>query len=607
MPTRPPRRWVYLPLALGLPTLAGSCTPSSPLADKAERDLRRIVLDAAAREISEAERTGKPRTLTRDEQVSSLGLTPQVLQELDAMAGPRAYAGKTPPLGANLLGGPSRTVVVNLERCVRTAVEHNIAIQFARISPAINESKVVAAEAAFDWTFFSSLSAQKTDSPRTQVGFSGSAPSGPTSTNQEALSSTIGVRRTLVGGGRFTIQQELGYTDDSSAGQAIRPNPANSLAYTVQYDQPLLRGLGSEVTQAEIRLARNAERNSIETLRRDVMRIVADTEKAYWQLASAQYDVSVLQHLLERGEKTLNILKVRSIQDANQAQIGDATARVARRRADLTRAQTNLKAASDRLKVLMNDPDLPVGTEAIIMPADNAIDEPVTFSLADSIRQAMLHRPEVTQAIIGIDDASIRRIVADNARLPDLNLRLQTRLSALNNDVGGAYGDAFDANFIDYVAGLSFEAPIGNKRPEAEFRQRTLERMQTVLAYRNTVQQVVQDVKTSLDRVALNYILIEQTRASRYAASEALRILELENAVTRGITPERLDLELNRQESLGQAEREEFQARLDYNVAITDLFAAMGTLLERNRIRFVVPTIDEAPWFGKIERERKGN
>lgn len=561
-----------------------------------------MVLDAAAREVGEAERNGKPRTLTRDEQVPNLGIKPETLRELDTMAGPKAYEGRNPPLGQNLLGGESRTVVVNLERCVRTAVEHNIAVQFAKLSPAISESRVMQAEAAFDWTFFSTLSVAKTDSGRTQMGFGSSAPSGPTASVQDTLGSTIGVRRTLIGGGRLTVQQELNYVDDSSPGQTIRPNPANTLAYTVQYDQPLLKGMGSEVTQAEVRLARNADRNAIETFRRDLLRIVADTEKAYWQLAQAHHDLLILQRLLERGEKARAVLLARADFDANQAQIADATARVARRRADLTRAQTNLKAASDRLKVLMNDPDLPVGTEAIVVPADSAIDEPVTFSLADSIRQAMLNRPEVQQAINAIDDATIRKTVADNARLPDLNLRLQARLSTLKESAGEAFNDVWNGQFVDYVAGLSLEVPIGNKKPESEFRQRALERMQTILAYRNTVQQVVQEIKTSLDRVALNYALIEQTRASRYAASEALRVLELENAVTRGITPERLDLELNRHEALAAAEREEYQAQLDYNASITDLFAAMGTLLERNCIRFVVPTIDEAPWYGSIGR-----
>ena len=49
------------------------------------------------------------------------------------------------------------------------------------------------------------------------------------------------------------------------------------------------------------------------------------------------------------------------------------------------------------------------------------------------------------------------------------------------------------------------------------------------------------------------------------------------------------DLELTRQEDLAQQERSEVAALAEYNISITNFYAAMGTLLERNGVRFVVP------------------
>ena len=121
--------------------------------------------------------------------------------------------------------------------------------------------------------------------------------------------------------------------------------------------------------------------------------------------------------------------------------------------------------------------------------------------------------------------------------------------------------------------------------------------MQTVLAYRNQVQTIVTEVKSALVRVQLNYRLIAQSRDSRLSATNALRVLKIENEV-KGRTIERLDLELNRQETVASAEREEVQAVIEYNVALADLFSAMGTSLERNNIQFVVPdagSIDLGP------------
>lgn len=586
MPTHRQRTTALLlaPLPALMVALAG-CASSNPMADDGERALRRVVEEAAFREITEAEKRGGPRTLTREDSVAALGIAPQFRPELDKMAGPEAYAGKALPLGQNLLGTEPRTVVIGLERAVRTTVSNNIAVQFARLSPALGEARVSAAEAAFDWVVFSNTAYGSTDSPRAST-------SSTASTNQQlSINNTSGLRRPLIGGGRLTIQQELGHVEEGSI--ATTPNPAKTLAWQIQYDQPLLKGMGSDVTQAEIRLARNAERNNVQTFKRDLLRTVADAEKTYWDLVQAQQSLLIIERLLERGKATLEQLKARSVIDANDSQIADATARIARRRADLTRAQTNLKNISDRLKVLMNDPDLPVGSEILVLPVDRAVDEPIRFSLMDSIRQGVLNRPEIQQAILSIDDSSIRRIVAENSRLPDLNLRLQTRLSTLETSFGEVYSETLERNFIDYVVSLAFEMPLGNRRAESETRLRSLERMQAVIAYRNTVQQVTQEVKASLDRVMLNYALIDQTRASRIAAAEVLRVLEAEKATTRGVTPERLDLEMSRQESLAAAEQSEMQAMVEYNAAITDLFASMGTLLERNKIRFVVPSVDD--------------
>jgi outer membrane protein len=582
---------------------AGSPEPRpTPFYDQTAADLRRSVIETADRELRESSKTPAAIVTTRDEgSIERLGILPDVIPELQEMAGPDSYR-SSPPLTfpTSLTERPPTTVVVSLERMVRTAVERNVAIEFARVGPAVAEAQVVAAEAAFDWVFFSNLNYVNTDSPRV-AAFAGSS----TTEVSEAVTNTTGVRRTLLGGGRLTAQTEISYTDNDTRGQVNNPNPAEQLAITLQYDQPLLRNFGSEVSQAEIRVARNAERNSIHTLRRDIIRVVTDVERTYWQLVQSYYDVRILERLLDRGERVQEQLRQRVNVDANRAQIADATARVERRRADVYRARAQLRIVSDRLKTLVNDPEFPTGSEVVLVPADDAVDEPVRFSLAESLRAALRHRPEVQQAVLSIDDASIRQTVARNARLPDLSLRLQSRFVGLDNDYDSAASEMFEGSFIDYLAGLAFEVPIGNRRGEAEYRRRMLERTQSVLAYRNTVQGVVSEVRSALIRLNLNYILISQTMISRLAASEVLRVLNVEKEVGQGgFNVERLDLELRKQEELAAAEREEVQALIEYNSTIAEFFQSMGTTLERNNIKLVIPSGEDVLWGAEEDGER---
>src|SRR5690606_7920575 len=202
-------------------------------------------------------------------------------------------------------------------------------------------------------------------------------------------------------------------------------------------------------------------------------------------------------------------------------------------------------------------------------------------------------RPEMHRALLSIDNTSIRQDVADNRRLPQLDLRAQIRFNALGEDLEAAYESQTEGDFIDYLIGLAFEAPIGNREAEAQYRQRRFERLQATTAYFNTVQNIVGEVLRSLRAVATNFVLIEQTRVTRYAEAENLRTLQAEFEGVLPQTPELLAEQLRRQEALASAEQQEIGALVDYNLAIATLHAAMGTALERNRVLFDVPDAED--------------
>lgn len=565
---------------------------SSPLQDRAEQELRRAAIDAARRELADAEGYPETRITERAGGIDRLGIKPELLAELAREAGPAAYDPARMPLEKNLYGRESRVVHVSLERAVRTAIEHNLAVQFARIAPAITEAQVLAAESAFDWTLFSSVDWSATDQPRV-ASSTGTTPLSVAFDQQQNIATQIGLRRPLRTGGRFTVQQNFNYTDNETRGLFTNPDPANTLALALQFEQPLLRGFGTDVAEAEVRLARNAERDSVAQARLELLRQVSDVERTYWELAQAQRNILVLRRLLERGEATRDRLETRQNMDASPSQRAAAKARVEERIGQIIRAELVLRQTSDRLKALMSDPELSVGAEVIVLPADDLIDEPISYNLLDAVTSAIRTRPEVERALLAIDDTSVRALVADNARLPQLDLRLQARLNSLRDDVASSYDYIFNGQFIDYLIGLNFEYAIGNRRAEADFRRRRLERMQATIAYRRAVQDVTLEVKAALESVVSYYRLLAHTAATRVAAAEELRALQVEQTLKLGLTAEGLNLELTRQEALAAREQDEIVALVEYNRAIASLHQAMGTALERNRIRFVVPEASE--------------
>ncbi|MBX3404714.1 MAG: TolC family protein [Phycisphaeraceae bacterium] len=567
--------------------LAAGC--ASPLRDQPERDLRRYVRESTERELTEARNWPVPRTLTREPRVPALDIEPRIMQELVGMAGPESYVERTPRMDSLLLPRELPTATIGLHRAIATAVENNLNVQFARLAPSISRAQVAAAEAAFDWVLFGNSQWSSTDQPRTSPSIGGSTV-GVGSDQRQVVDATIGVRKPLVSGGQFTVQHQFTYTDVETDNLFNRPDPAREANIVVQLDQPLLRGFGSDVTLAQVRLAQNAERDEVQSLKSDLIRNVVETETAYWTLVRARNDVLVLQRLLERGEEVLGKLRARKEFDARPAQIADASANVESRRAQLMQAQKVLRDAGERLKLLMNDPDLPVGAETLLLPADDPVDQPVELSLTDSINSAIAQRPEVQRAIISLDNTAIRLGAADNARLPLLNLRALTRMSGMGDSGDSAYDALEEGRFVDYQVAVAAEVPLGNRAAESNYTVRRLERQQAAIAYRNTLQNIVSEVKAAIRDVELNYILIEQNRAFRIAAAENLRALQVEEETLARLTPEFLDLKLRRQQALAAAEQQEWTAMTDYNASLARLHGTMGTVLERNRIRFDAPS-----------------
>lgn len=580
-------------LAGALVVLAGC---SSPLYDTRDPQLQRSLLSFSQRELAEA--TSKPviKELARSPRVDSLQISKDILEQIERTTGPAAYrewSGSS--LSADLLGQQQATVTVGLRRAVMTSVHNNLSVQFARLGPAIDEARALAAESAFDWTLFGSAQVSRTNEPR--VVTNGAT---PTEIDTRARSATVGVRRRLTTGGQLTVQQNVTTNKDLIGPvpgvYTATPNPAKQADLTVQLDQPLLRNFGSDVALAEVRIAKNASRDQVQQLKQTLIRNVVEVEEAYWNLVSAYANLQISQRLLERGQDVQRVLRTRRENnlDVKQSQLSDAVAQVESRRAEVIRAENIVRNASDRLKTLVNDPGAPVGGELLIVPADVPVDEPVKFSLLESLATALNNRPEVQRALLAIDDASIRMAVANNLRLPELNLRTQLRVAGQSNNWGDAVGDMTDADFVNAVVGVSFEQPIGNRLAEATYKARQLERMQAVITYKDVAQRVVADVKEKLRIVETNYKLIEQTRAARIAAAENVRTLQVEEENLAALTPEFLDLKLRRQQSLASAEQQEIQALTEYNAAVARLYGSMGTAIERNRIEFRAASLDEA-------------
>lgn len=569
--------------------LIGVAGCSSPLERASTERLRDSIVDAARREIDGARGDSADPTaqLTASREPGGVQFGERELQRLeeDGFYPPSHYGRVIPDLGPDLIGADSTVFQVSLEQAIAAAVRQNLAVESARLAPAISNAQVIEAQAAFDWVFFASADLTKVDREN-QVPLVGGIPVGAAGTVSESRSFETGLRRRLTSNGEFTVTAGQTRSDLLSDGTVLDPDPAQQSFLQFDLTQPLLRDLGSDVALAEVRLAENRERADIHALHATLINTVTAVERAYWDLYAAMRTLQIQSQLLDRGIATRDHLENRGY-DTTSSQVADARATVENRRAAILRASAILRQRSDQLKRLINDPELPVGSEIIVLPIDDPVDEAITYNLPDALSTAFASRPEVHLALLSIDDSAIRQRIADNARLPLLDLSFQARYQGLDASTSDAWEEVVDTDYANYVVRLNFEQAIGNRAAEAGFRRAQLQRVASTVEYRQSLQDITLDVKTAMRTVLTNYRLIEQARSTRLAAAESLRTHRAREQLD-GLTPTNLDLRFRRQESLAAAEIDEMQAMLDYNTAIAGLYAAMGTALDRNGIRFEV-------------------
>jgi len=552
--------------------------------DRTELQGLRCSMDAAvSRELANAPAVDPVKPITRT--------TPEVFAELqqrraqlDGM-GPQIAAGSAGlELGVDLYGKDYPEVVLSLQDAIRMSVKNNLGVQGSRLQQGVTQAELVAAQATFDASFVASSQANIAKQPTQNFG--GILPAD--FANQfKQWSFSSGIQTATVTGGTFNVGMNSTYSKLFPE-NFYSNNPAWINSLQIGFTQPLLQGFGTDVNMAQIRLARNNDRRSLQQLRLSLLQLCRDVELNYWQLVLARQRVVATQWLVRVGIEVRDVLAKRRAFDTTQAQYADAVAKVEDRKSQVIRAQREVTAAVDRLKVLLNDPALPIGDETMVVPADFMVDQALAFSLRDAIGTAVEQSPIITQALLSVDDASIRQVVADNGRLPNLNLNAQMQYNGLESGYGGSLQELSEAGFMNYLVGLSFNQPIGNRAGEANYRRSRLQRSQAVLVYRSAVQNSIFAVKDALRNIDAQYRLIEQTRAYRLAQAENLRALLVDEQTIATLTPEFLALKFQRQLELANAQVQEVQALVDYNTAIAQLWQAMGTGLQMNRVELQV-------------------
>ena len=466
-----------------------------------------------------------------------------------------------------------KVVNLTIDDIIQRTLANSPEIRVVSFDPSISSLDIIKASSEFDVTAFADLNYETEDNPENSIYQSGQS---------NARTASTGIKQKLTTGAEWSLNYAFTRNWDDLSGRTYPTRYEPILSF--QMRQPLLRNAWQDLNLAGIDVAKLNYVVSLLGFRQKAENTAAKAISSYWQLVQAKQNVEIYKLLLKQTEDTLAKVQGRREIDASEVQIQQAQAYVKARQAALIQAKKLVLDQQDSIIRLISDEQLNLLEDINIIPVSQLSFEKTELDTKKLLETTIQKNPVIQQARIGIQLADVNIRIAQNQKMPRLDLVTSLRTQSLDHDYEEAFKDMYDTDYVSYAVGLSLEYPLGNRNRNAELMQRRLARRKAVINLENISDQAAELTKEVIRRVETDYIEIEKQRAASEAARLHLEVLEESEIIRERLTPEFMLLKLQAQEFLANAQIAEIRAIADYNIAIAELSRITGAILELHLI-----------------------
>ncbi|MCA9624537.1 MAG: TolC family protein, partial [Myxococcales bacterium] len=346
-------------------------------------------------------------------------------------------------------------------------------------------------------------------------------------TDTVALGADVG--KTFAWGTRVGLRVETRYQRSAipvapGASDQLELGPGYGVTARLSVEQPLLRGAGSDLGEAELRARRQERRASRRRGLAQERVILRDVHLGYYELWYAEEALAIERATLALAEAELGAARARVATGAEPASSINAHLTERAERAEAVEA-AELLAQQRGLELAWL-----VGLdEAAVFSATASPPAPPVMgrrSLKHATRRALAESPALAALDADLHAARERlRLAGENDR-PALDLSGWVQSDGLGHQaVGPAFSQLGTFGAVSAQVGLRFEAPVSSSRHDAE-RSAARAAIDSLVAEQRALrQQIASDVrvlvaraKTSRRRLALARETVEAARADLAAA-----------------------------------------------------------------------------------------
>lgn len=428
---------------------------------------------------------------------------------------------------------------------------------------------------------------------------------------QDLGQGTIELRKTTATGGTFFLRENTFYEYNNNPTRLF-PSDWNQ-NIEAEFRHPLLQGAGVQFNRIAgpnaqpgfffangVILARINVDITLADFEIAVRNLVRDVETAYWELYFAYRNLDALiagrDSALQTWRRVYALYIVSAVGGEAEKE-AQAREQYFLFRAQVENSLSTLYATENRLRFLMG---IAATDGRLIRPADEPSIARINLDWYEIHEEALARSTELRRQKWRVKQREVELIATKNFLLPRLDATGRYRWLGWGDDwwyanrsnaqFSNAMQTLTTGRFEEWQFGLNFNMPIGFRRELAAVRN-----MQLLLARERAVLQdeeleVSSQLSDAIRSVDLNYGLAQTNFNRRVAAErnvEAVRAAYDTGTVT-------LDLVLDAQRRLADAEASYYRSLADYMLAIRDVHLRKGSLLEYNGIMLA-----EGPWPAK--------
>jgi len=305
---------------------------------------------------------------------------------------------------------------------------------------------------------------------------------------------------------------------------------------------------------------------------------------------SARANVNARRSTLELAQELSRVNKAKvDVGTSPPLDLVSAQAEVAADQEQLIIAETSVKQAEDRLRVLIFDATKRENWNVALDPVDSPPIGTAAVDIDAAVTHALAERADLQRARKDIDNAQIGVKYANNQRMPDVRLNASYQASGLGGTqivrTGGFPGtivgpgdvtpfgtvtsQLFASDYPTWGVGVSVSYPIGQSSEQAGYVRAKLEQTQSQERLKSAETRAIQQVRDAGWKIEMNAKRIETTRAARELAEQRLDAERKRFEV--GMSTSFLVIQAQR--DLAQATTNELGAVLSYDLSLVDFEA----------------------------------